>query len=318
MVPLTNAARLLFATLLLCLVPPGPAQASPAQASPAQPDSRPLPDISLLMQQVEANQKTSEATIRNYLYTSTITSEELNGHGDAKKTETTEREVFYIDATRLERTTRRNGKDLTPEEQRKEAERIDKAIARAKQRQAGNEAATSGHRQTVTFARFLELGSFSNERRVQLHGRSTIALDYAGDPKAKTRNALEGVIHDLVGTVWVDEQQSALSRVEGHFLSSFKVAGGLIFSVSKDTAFSADWTPVNGEVWLPSTFTANGSLRALLFISFNGRASGVSHNYRRFKANATILPGTPEVTPQTDAPPQTEPHPPSPNDTRSP
>ena len=124
-----------------------PAVTSPSTAD-AQLDSLPLPDIARLMQQVEANQKTAEAIIRNYIYTSTITSQDLDGHGNLKKTETIEREVFYIGNTRLERTTRKNGKDLTPEEQKKEADRIDKAIAKAKQSQSAS-AEPSGH-DTVT------------------------------------------------------------------------------------------------------------------------------------------------------------------------
>ncbi len=281
------------------------AVASPNPAN-SQADSLPLPDIARLMQQVEANQKTAEAIIRNYIYTSTITSQDLDGRGNLKKSETIEREVFYIGETRLERTTRKDGKDLTPEEQKKEVDRIDKAIAKAKQSQ--NEPTAPSRHDTVTFARFLELGSFSNERRLLLHGRSTIALDYTGDAKAKTHNALEGVIHDMAGTVWIDEQDSALARVEGRFLNSFKVAGGLVFSVAKDTAFTADLSRINNEVWLPSTFTANGSLRALLFFSFNGRVSGSTRNYRRFKANATILPGTQEVDPPADPAAPATPH----------
>ncbi len=253
--------------------------------SPAEP---PLPDIVGLMHQVEQNQQASEATLHNYLYTTTVTFQKLDGHGDPRKITTIEREVFYINNIRLERTTRKDGKELTPDEQRKEADRLDKDIARARQK-------PPPHQETITFARFLALGSFSNERRLLLRGRSTIALDYTGDPKAKTQTPLEGVIHDMAGTVWVDEQDRALSRVEGRFLNNFRVAGGLIFSVARDTAFTADWTRVNGEVWLPSTFTANGSLRALLFVGFNGRVSGTSANYRRFRANSTILPGVQQV-----------------------
>ncbi len=51
----------------------------------------------------------------------------------------------------------------------------------------------------------------------------TIAVDYAGDPKAKTRNRAEDVIRDMAGTAWVDEQDRVLTRVEGHFVNTFKI-----------------------------------------------------------------------------------------------
>ncbi len=50
-----------------------------------------------------------------------------------------------------------------------------------------------------------------------MNGRDTIAVDFAGDPKAKTRNRGEDVIRDLVGTAWVDEQDKVLVKVQGHF-----------------------------------------------------------------------------------------------------
>ena len=80
-------------------------------------------------------------------------------------------------------------------------------------------------------SRILELGTFSNARRVQVAGRDAIAADYAGDPKAKTRNKAEEVIRDLVGTVWVDEKDQELVRTEGRFVRSFKIGGGLVANI---------------------------------------------------------------------------------------
>ena len=267
--------------------------------------ARPLPDVAELMHVVEAHQKASEATIRNYIYTSTIRGLKLDGHGDTRREMDREMEVFYIDGVRLERTTKRNGQPLSEEEQKKENERIDKAIAKARERRAkGDE---EKHKDEISFARFLELGTFSNERRVMLRGRSTIALDYAGDPKAKTRNQTEGAVREMAGTVWVDEQDAALSRVEGHFVNTFKVGGGLVAYVAKDTSFVADSARVNGEVWLPSVFTAQGSMHVLLFFSFSGRVSGTSANYRRFKTGSTIVSEAQEVEdPGADTPHATQ------------
>ena len=63
-------------------------------------------------------------------------------------------------------------------------------------------------------------------RRVELNGRDTIAVDYAGDPKAKTRNRAEEVVRDMLGTAWVDEQDHVLARVEGHFVNAYKIGAG--------------------------------------------------------------------------------------------
>ena len=275
--------------------------AAVAQSTAGAGPERPLPDIATLMHEVEAHQKAAEAIIKDYTYTSSVTQVELDSHGNRKKTESEEADVFYVDGIRVERTTKKNGKELTPDEQNKEKERVDKHIAKARERRARNE--SGGHDEdTVSFARFLELGTFSNELRVLLRGRSTIALDYTGDPKAKTHNPLEGAIHELAGTVWVDEQDHALSRVEGHFANNFKIGGGLLVNVAKGTSFEADSNLVNGEVWLPSRFSGHGSARMLLLFNMNGRAFGSNSNYRKFKASSTIMPGIQEVDSGTASP----------------
>lgn len=260
--------------------------------------NKPLPDIATMMQAVEVHQKASEALVKNYIYTSRFTQVETDSAGKVKKTETTEADIFSVAGVQLRRVTRKNGKPLTPDEEKKETERIDKEIARAKERQAKGE---QKKRDEVSYARFLELGSFSNERRVILRGRPTIAVDYTGDPKAKTHNPIEGAIHELSGTVWVDEQDMAMSRVEGRFANNFKIGGGLLVNIAKDTSFWADTTKVNDEVWLPSAFAGQGSARVMVFFNMHGSASATTSNYRRFKTGSTILPGIQEV----EAPPLT-------------
>jgi hypothetical protein len=263
-------------------------------------ESKPLPDLATLMQSVEDHQKASEALIKNYIYTSTVTQTDTNASGHPKKTETTESEVFYVDNVRLTRLLKKNGKELDEREKKKETERIDNNIAKARERRARGE---SGKKHDeVSFARFLELGSFTNERRLMLRGRPTIAVDFTGDPKAKTHNPLEGAIHELAGTVWVDEQDQAMSRVEGHFANNFKIGGGLLIDIKAGTSFWADSTRVNDEVWLPAAFAGQGSVRAFLFFNVHGSASGTSSNYRKFKSGATIVPGIQEVEPTSQSP----------------
>ena len=99
-----------------------------------------------------------------------------------------------------------------------------------------------------------QMGTFSNIRRVQLKGRDTIAIDYQGNPHAKSHTMLDGIFRNLAGTVWVDEQDHALVRIEGHVFEDYKVGGGLLADVHKGATIEAEWIKVNDEVWLPAWF----------------------------------------------------------------
>src|SRR5712671_6810329 len=125
---------------------------------------RPLPDIPALMHSVEVNQRASEAIEKDYMYRSVQTHEETDGHGGVKKAETMEYDVFWVNGVPVHRLTKKNGRELSADEQKKESEKIDKEAAKAKERRAkadekGTETDPRGH-EVVTVSRLLELGSF--------------------------------------------------------------------------------------------------------------------------------------------------------------
>jgi hypothetical protein len=283
--------------------------ATPTPTIESQEPEKPLPDISALMYQVEAHQKTAEAVRKDYLYHSVETQQDRDGSGNVKKTETKEYDVFWVGGVPVAKLVKKDGRVLTPDEQRKEDERIDKDVKKAQERKEkgdskGKETSPRGN-DMITVSRFLELGSFTNPRRVQLEGRDTIVVDYSGNPKAKTKNRFEDVVRDLVGTIWIDEQDKVIRKMEGHFFNAFKIGAGLIVNIRKDTSFGFDQTKVNGEVWLPKQIQGQGAARAFLVVNFNGSILIQMSDYRKFKATSTILPDVNKVEERpATAPPQ--------------
>lgn len=274
---------------------PAPVSNTAASAGSGIEDAQPLPAIAQLMHEVETGQKAAEAIQKDYLYHAADKLEELDGHGSVKKTRTREYDAFWTEGVPVHKLTKKDGKELSAEEQKKENERIGKVVAKAREKRAkaevkGKETDPYGNEE-ATVSRLLELGSFTNARRVTLNGRKTIAVDYAGDPKARTRNRMENVIRDMAGTVWVDEEDRALARVEGRFLNTFKIGAGLVVNIQKGTNFSLEQRKVNDEVWLPARIEGHGTARAFLLFSFKGSFQEVDSDYRKFKVTTTILPG---------------------------
>ncbi len=291
----------------------GSVAAQTQDAAPAVAADKPLPAIGPLLLEVEKNQDAAEKMQRDYTYHVHVEQQELDGKGEVKKTTVTDSESVTIDGVRVDRVVARDGKPLSLEEAKKESDKIDKDVAKDKERRAkaesnGKSTDTDGHDE-LTVSRILQLGTFSNPRRVMLNDRPTIVADYAGDPNAKTKNRFETMFRDLVGTVWIDEQDRALVQVQGHFLNDFKIGGGLIADVKKDSSFSATMTKVNGEAWLPEEFAGRGKIRVLLFAGFNGRVKLVTSDYRKFRASATIVGGGQQVGDDGKPVPETAPEP---------
>jgi hypothetical protein len=262
---------------------------------------KPLPPIRELLLDVERNQRRAEAAQKDYIYHVHSEEQEFDSKGRTKKTIVRDSESLTIDGIRINRVVARDGKPLTPEELKKEDDRIDASVAKAKaartERLAKGQPTDARGDQVITASRILELGNFTNPRRIDLNGRPTIVLDYAGDPDAKTHSSFEGVIRDLVGTAWIDEHEHFLVQAQGHFLNDFKIGGGLVADIHKGSNFEIHFTRVNGEVWLPALIDGQGKARILLVTGFNGHIHLVTTDYRKFRASATIVSGGQIVDP---------------------
>jgi hypothetical protein len=258
------------------------------------PTEAPFPPIRDLMLAVESNQRRFEAARRDYIYHVHTVEEDYDSHEHVKKTTVTDAESLSINGVRVDKVVAKNGHPLTPDEQKKEDERVDKEVSKGQARRTKNEdkgRETDQRGNEITpVSRILELGSFTNPRRVQLDGRTAILLDFAGDPQAKTHNSFEGIVKDLVGQIWIDEKDRVLVRGEGHFLHDFKLGGGLVADIHQGLHFNFRSTKVNDEVWLPAHIEGEGSARVLLFVQIRGHVTVTTSDYRKFRTSSTIIP----------------------------
>lgn len=147
----------------------------------------PLPDIRQLMQQVQDHQKQLEEVREAYTYSSVHTTQDLDANGKVTKTETEEKEDFFVNGHIVRRTVKRNGQPLNEQEQQKETEHITKAVEKAQESPPGEHHGD----QTIRVSRVLELMDVRNPRRENFRGRSTIVFDFVGRKDAKTHGLAE-------------------------------------------------------------------------------------------------------------------------------
>ncbi len=189
------------------------------------------------MTQVEAQEKASEKAIHKYIYHVTSTEQDLDSHGNVKKTNTAEREDFWVNDAYISKVLSRDGKPLSGGELKKQNEEIDKRIAAARELAQKRAAGTAPppkrkdedrHLRALPRARRIHQPTPRPAQRPRHHRRQLLRRPQGQDPQS-----LEGAIHELAGTVWVDEQDHAMVRIEGHFFNDFKIAGGLLANITK-------------------------------------------------------------------------------------
>jgi hypothetical protein len=273
----------LFIVALLPLLATAPALAQ----KPAEPAAKPIPDIRTLMTEVMDHQKELEKVRENYTFHSTRITQDIDGSGQVKKTESEDSEVFYIHTHRIERTVKKDGKPLSDHDQQKEQERVNKLVEKAQKVPPGEP--LEGPNTHISVSHLLEIMEVSNPRRETFRGRSTILFDFAGRHDAKTHGMAEDASKKIAGTLWVDERDHEVARMEARFTDNFHIAGGLLANVQKGSSFYFDQAPVNGEIWFPTA--AEGHIQARVLLLKGVRQHVVEHNYDYQRFSVDTQPG---------------------------
>ncbi len=279
-------SRALFLPLCLCGVAlfAQQHQAKPAAATGV---SAPIPDIPTLMNQVQAHQRQMDKVRENYTFREIMQTDDLDSSGHVKKTETEENEIFFVNSHHIERHVKKDGKDLTPEEQKKEQERVMKAVEKATKLEPGK----SMEGGEISVSRILEIVKVSNPRRISLNGRDTIAFDFVGDPHAKAHGIAEDASKKVAGTVWIDEKDREVARLDVHFDDNFHVGAGLVATIQKGSSFQFEQAPINNELWLPTGGEAHLQARVLLVKGYRQNVRFKDSDYQRFHTDATQQAG---------------------------
>ncbi|MBT9330965.1 hypothetical protein [Paracidobacterium acidisoli] len=248
--------------------------------------SAPIPDISGLLHQVVDHQRQLDMTRENYTYREVQVTQELNRDGSTKKTETEDYDVFFVNTHQVERLVEKDGKALTPDEERKEQDRIAKSIAKAQSTPPGQ----SAEADTISVTRLLEIMKVDHPRRILLDCRSTIAFDFTGDPHAKAHGRIENLSKKLSGTLWIDEQDHQVRRIIARIDDNFRIGFGLM-SVQKGSNFTFDQTLVKNELWLPTGADIHLVAHALGLIGYRANIHVTDGSYEKFHATASQQPG---------------------------
>lgn len=250
-------------------------------------DAAPLPDVATLLKQLEDNQKALEKARADYTYTKTETNIQIDDAG--RSTEKSERvyQVFHLAGSPIEKLVAKDGRPLGPDDARKEQQRVEKAIGKA--RQAEQERAAkkakpgeAGGDDELTISEILRVCQLVNPRRERFRGQEVVVVDFEPRPGEKARNRAESWVQKVSGNIWIDEHASEIVRADVRVNDAIKMGGGLVLSLQRGAAFAFEQELVNGEIWLPSSAEANASARVLLVKGFKINQKLRFSDYKKF------------------------------------
>jgi len=273
--------------------PTAQAQEQAAAPKQTQTDARPLPDISTLLRDVAKNQNALEELRK--LYTAALAEEQdkVDSNGNVKSRELRDYDVFYVGHDELRHLLAKDGKPLEGDEKRSEDEKFNKEFDKLRKKQAELAAdpkkqAKEEEEDEARLSDFLRSELFTNPRRTTLNGEDVIAFDVAANPNYKAQKEIDRIIQKLIGTMWVDEQDREVARLEAHFAESAHVGGGVLASLAKGSSFVFEQQKINGEVWLPSYAEVHIAGR-ILIVKLKQNFIDRYSDYKKFRTGGAVI-----------------------------
>ena len=259
--------RRLFIPALLLIVMLGFAPAARAQS--AEP---PLPNPHELLDRALANEKKLAAEQERYECRVTDEAVETDSHGNVKKTTTEIKEQFFVNGIAVERTLSKNGKDLTPDETRKEDQHVMKETVKYSNQANAQKETDKQNKQIEDVMAAMQL---ANGHRDRVDGRSVLFYDIVPNPKFQAKNLNQRFAQVMQGKMSIDEETGEMMDLNIRSVQDLKIAGGMLANLHKGFWLHVHNQPQSDGVWLTDLAEGSGDARAALFF----------HPYFRFKEN---------------------------------
>jgi hypothetical protein len=245
--------------------------------------SQPLPDIKQLLSDLQENQKQVESLEDQYSCTENEEVRVLGKNGRVKKSILKEYEDFYLGGQLVRRVVKKDGRPLSPGEQKKEDSRVEKRIREYEKKKGKEGEGAAKKKEPKDVSTFLRISIFTHPRWEEYRHHNVIAFDFVPNPDYRPQDKMEDLFHKLAGTLWVDDQSREGVRLEAHLSDTFKLGGGILASIHKGGSLVLEQARTNEEVWLPTSIEIHISARALLFASLFGDYTSRFSDYKKFR-----------------------------------
>jgi hypothetical protein len=252
----------------------------------------PMPEPAALVKEIEAHQRRMDELRENYTFREITLTDELDSKGAVKGMDSEERDVFFVNGFRIARLLKKNGKELSQGDRRSEEDRVKKLIEKDVKLPPGHSYNRRG--ENAGMSQILPLMKISNPRRTALNGRSTLAFDFVGDPHAKARGLAENAARKITGTVWIDETDHEVARLEARFDDNFNIGGGFLASIRKGTSLIFEQSRLDRELWMPAVSEIHLTARELLVKGVRQNIHIKDSAFRRFETDAQQQIGAPQ------------------------
>jgi hypothetical protein len=276
----------LASTILVALLICGPRFGVTQSSSSAS--VAPLPNANEILQRALANERKLADERERYECRVTTTAIETDSHGNTKKNTTEVKDQFFVNGIAIERTFQKNGRDLTPDETKKEDDRVMKETLKYSNQATAQK---EEDKQNQELADFMQAMMLANGRRERINdrgvGRSVLFYDILPNPHFQASNLNQRLAEVMQGKISIDETTGEPVDINVKSVADFKIGGGLVANVHKGLWLHIHNHPEADGVWLTDFAEGSGDVREALFLHPYIHFKEITDNCHLYTATAT-------------------------------
>ncbi|MCW5965775.1 MAG: hypothetical protein KIT83_17180 [Bryobacterales bacterium] len=246
---------------------------------------------------MERSLKASERNWRiaeDYAWRETRVFRKLDKQGTVKDQESKTYDVTMIEGKEYERLVMENGEPLPPDKERKEQEKLDKAVAklqnetpteRKKRLRKDEEEKEEREAMFRAIPKAFDL-QIAGEELVE--GREAWVLHATPRPGFKPFSRPTSWLTKMGGRIWVDKSAFIWLKAEVETLDTLTF-GLVLARVGKGSTMHFEQQLVNGEVWVPRRTEVHFDARLALLAKLRGAAEVIYSDYKKFSSDSRIV-----------------------------
>jgi len=227
---------------------------------------RQLPEFDTLYKAVRENLSRAQRSVHLYAYKERRTEIHTNPFGKLGTGGTRLSEVHPSATPRLtyRRVIERNGMPVSASELAEQDAAYRARVAEVKRRPPDTAPATPQQRGERMINDVVDTLQFKLEGRAMRDGVQTVVVTFTPKPAARPVTREGRIAQKFAGTVWIDEAQSEVMRVEAKAVDDLSFGYSMLARLGEGTTALMIRKPIDAGIWMPTELRINGRGRAAL------------------------------------------------------
>jgi hypothetical protein len=232
--------------------------------------------------------------MKDYTWQARSVERHFDSHGKVELTKRESWETLMLDGQPHRRMLERDGRPLSPEEQRNEQRKLDQAVSRLstetpaeKQRRLG-ESEKQRKREFAFLSEIPDLFDLRLESESTVDGRPVWVVSGKPRPGATPKSHDAKMLLKVRGRMWIDKATCQWAKVEVETTDT--ISWGLFLArLNSGARLTFEQTEVNSELWFPKRLFLAGSGRVGLIKRLAEDQEIQWSNYKRFSVDSKVV-----------------------------